>query len=52
MAYNILYIIIELMKETLYMNLISEYRGSMDNGMFEHGISTTEDVVNQVEYKV
>ena len=52
MAYNILYIIIELMKEVLYMNLISEYRGSMDNGMFEHGISTTEDVVNQVEYKV
>nr|DAE82489.1 MAG TPA: hypothetical protein [Caudoviricetes sp.] len=50
MAYNILFIIINLMKEMFNMHLISDYNGAMDNGMFEHGISATDDVINRVTY--
>lgn len=50
MAYNILLIITNLMKEMFNMHLISDYNGAMDNGMFEHGISATDDVINRVTY--
>ena len=50
MAYNILLIITNLMKEMFNMYFISDYNGAMDNGMFEHGISATDDVINQVTY--
>lgn len=50
MAYNILLIITNLMKEMFNMHFISDYNGAMDNGMFEHGILATDDVINQVTY--